>query len=199
MKQAQAIFWTLLIGGFTVYALVADFRRAGQPTTTEATQEAESLYRQLPTFEARQDSVVQQAVAATAASTRATGRARAAEARSDSIRVVADSLEAEARRSDSSAIAWRAAHDARKREADSLRVALAHEKAATDSAKRAAALWQMAYLADSTRRLAVERVNYRIRQDIAKMAPPCQIGPLDCPSRRVAGVLGLIIGIAASR
>ena len=96
---------------------------------------------------------------------------------------------------DSAAVRWRLAYEASARDADTLRVQVVDLTAANVAAKAAIA---KLYIADSTSRArltASEAVNDKLAAAIAKAEAGCRIiGPIKCPTRTQAFVLGTIVG-----
>ena len=73
--------------------------------------------------------------------------------KTDTLHALADSLALEAQYTAN----WKSAYDARTKEADTLRVALNVARLLTDDAVQMASYWQLAFIADSTRREEAER------------------------------------------
>jgi hypothetical protein len=123
--------------------------------------------------------------------------AKAAASRADSLAIVA-------RTSADSATAWHRAYDARTEEAGKLQNALAQKDSALTSERSAFFQLSGAYDRDTLRRIAIEKVNDGLKDDIAKLQQPCRIvGPIPCPSRTavalLAGVGGALAGYGAHR
>jgi len=175
------------------------------PKIDPATQKSiDSLTTTQPTFDSTQHAIAQAVARDTIvtvihdkASNVALAEARTAQAR-------ADALAIEAGRAVDSATAWHRAYDARTEEAGKLRGALAEKDSALTSARSAFSRLAGAYSADTLRRLAIERVNKGLADDIAKLQQPCRIiGPVPCPSRTIvalaSGVGGAFLGYGAHR
>lgn len=114
----------------------------------------------------------------------------------------ADALAIEAGRATDSATAWHRAYDERTIEAGKLRTSLAEKDSALTSERSALFRLSGAYAADTLRRLAIEKVNRGLVDDIAKLNQPCRvIGPIPCPSRTIvalaSGVGGALLGYGA--
>jgi hypothetical protein len=106
-----------------------------------------------------------------------------------------------------SAAKYHAALDERTRERDTLLVAVAAKDSAykaqvAATAKEHSAFVNLstAYGADTTRRVALERVNAGLVKDIARLQQPCKlIGLVPCPSRTVTGLISAGVGYLAGR
>jgi hypothetical protein len=114
---------------------------------------------------------------------------------------------AAARTAADSATKYHAALDERTRERDTLLVTVTQKDSAyraqlAATAKEHSAFVNLstAYGADTSRRVALERVNAGLVADIARLQQPCKlIGPVPCPSRTVTGLLSAGLGYLAGR
>lgn len=100
---------------------------------------------------------------------------------------------------------WQDAYAARSAEADSL-LGVVAKKDSTINYWHAAYLAEhsakialtVAYTEDTTRRVALERVNADLQRSIAQLEQPCRIvGPIPCPSRTVTMVVSTVVTATA--
>ena len=204
LATAQAKFYGLGIAGvvaaiFAVGYLVKGWGGSSAPKIDPKTQHSiDSLTVTKPAFDSTQKAAAQRVAHDTIvtiihdkASNVALAAARTAQAR-------ADSLATEASRAADSATAWHRAYDARTTEATGLRVAVAEKDSALTSERDARITLARTYGADTLRRIAIERVNRGLQDDIAKLEQPCHIvGPIGCPSRTTTGVIAALLGAGA--
>lgn len=195
--SAVAAVILVIVGGLWLWSR----HKGNEPKIPKETQETiDSLRVTKPVFEHTQDSIRRvvvydtvQATRAQAAAEKARASAKAQQHRADSLAVVAATAAVD------SARAWHAAYDARTAEAEQLRTAFAEKDSAYRSERHARQALEVSYGADTTRRVAIEKVNKDLLKAIDRLEQPCRVlGPIPCPTRTVAavgsGILGLIIG-----
>lgn len=186
----------LILGGLWLWSR----HKGNEPKIPKETQETiDSLRVTKPAFDHTQDSIRRIVVYDTMQATRAQAAAEKARASAQAQQHRADSLAVVARTSADSATAWHRAYDARTEEAVNLRTAFAEKDSAYRSERHARQALEVNYGADTTRRIAIEKVNKDLLQAIDRLEQPCRVlGPIPCPSRTVAavgtGILGLIVG-----
>ncbi len=195
------------VGWMTVsatLALVLLFSTCPRPDPKEKVpakvqKTVDSLEATRPAFDDRRDSVVRVVTIDTARAVRAERLARARRDSAEGARKEADSLAALARSSADSARLWHEAYDRRTAEADQLR----SSNAAADSALQAERsarvnLGQLLGASELRRRQAEEVAIPGLERAIAQLEKPCRIvGPIPCPSRRVAFLAGALGAVAA--
>jgi hypothetical protein len=202
-SRFNSVSLSLGVTAILVVATVLIFRGCGTPKQTEAdklppavVKTMDSLAHEQPAFVHRQDSLVKvvvfdtaRAVAYRKAEERAKMAAASAERRADSLGRVA-----------TSANEWHAAYEARSSQADTLKMALARADSVAEAERSARRTLALAYGADTTRRVAVEKLNADLREAIRSLEKPCRIiGPIPCPSRTASAGLGLLAGAVAGR
>lgn len=206
MKVQPSTAGWLVVTGALAAALV--FSYCGRPDPDEGKVPApiaktvDSLKTTAPDFAERRDSVVKVVTIDTARARRAEAAARAAELRAESERKAADSLAALAATSADSARLWHAAYDRRTTEAANLRVSLDSAHSATASERSARLSLDGLYREAERRRKTAEEVAIPgLEAAIAKLEKPCRVvGPIPCPSRRVAflaGAVGAVVIVSA--
>lgn len=155
----------------------------------------DSLDRTKPEFDRTQDSVIRRVVYDTV---RATGYKAAAERLSGRLRAsegLADSLARVAETTDSSATAWRSAYEERTKEAGILKQVVAQTDSAYQSERSARQSLQVAYGADTLRRIAIEKLNVDLRKAIDDLEPRCKFARfISCPSRTSVAVISAAAG-----
>jgi PBP1b-binding outer membrane lipoprotein LpoB len=189
----------LTAAGVVILALAIAFLLKGcgtpdKPKIDTKTQKSiDSLNATKPQFEKTKDSIITvvvhdtiRAAAVDRAANQTVARAQVAEHR-------ADSLAAVAQQHSDSAILWHNAYDARTVEADTLRKAVAQKDSAFQAERLAFVNLSALYGADTLRRIATEKVNLGLQNDIKKLQQPCTVpgtfGKIPCPSRTVTLVL----------
>lgn len=163
---------------------------------------ADSLEATRPEFDDRRDSVVRVVAVDTARAVRAERLARARKDSAAALRKEADSLASLARTSADSATLWREAYERRTAEADQLRSSAAAADSALQAERSARVnLGQLFNAAEARRRTAEEVVIPGLERAISQLEKPCRIvGPIPCPSRRVAflaGAVGAVVAVSA--
>lgn len=199
MPEAISLAMVLLM----IVSALLIFRSCRRTEQTEAdklppavVKTMDSLDRTKPEFEARKDSIIRvvvfdtaRAVAFRRAEERAKLAASSAERRADSLAKLATTAQE-----------WHAAYDARTSEADTLKLALIRADSVSEAERRARVNLSLAYGADTTRRVALEKLTVDLRAAIVKLEKPCRLlGPIPCPSRSASAGLGLLAGALAGR
>jgi hypothetical protein len=226
LSEARALAWGraklagISLAGLVIIFLVIAFAvkscaPAPRPKIDPKTQKSiDSLDATKPGFEKQKDSLITVvkhdtifAKAADKASAEANTRAERSRASAVASGKRADSLAAVARAHADSALLWRNAYEQRTMQADTLTRTVA-EKDSALTAEHAAFLHEQdariglgrLFGADTLRRLAIEKVNKGLEDDIKKLQQPCRIvGPIPCPSRTVVGLLSATLGAVAGR
>jgi hypothetical protein len=153
----------------------------------------DSLATTKPAFDAHKDSVLAQVARDTVEVARYVKESADAERRAGDAGRRADSL-AELNSN------WQAAYEQRTEQVVDLKVSLAKKDSAWKDERSARLRVEGLYGADTTRRIALERLADGLRKDLAAAERPCRIvGPIPCPNRRTSAVGGLLLGGIASR
>lgn len=171
------------------------------PKIPPATQKSiDSLAATKPTFDSVQHAGQQKVARDTLTAITHKRQATQAEASANFAKITADSLAATAARAksaDSAAAAWKAAYEARTREAESWHVAAIRNDSAYQAERQARITAVNLYVADTSRRVAVEKVNSELQEAIKKLEVPCRVpgtfGKIPCPSRTVTMVLTAVV------
>ncbi len=202
----KRIYWIgvavlLLVGAVWLWSR----HKGNEPKIPIETQRTlDSLKETSWEFKHQKDSIIRVVVYDTVQAIRAETAARQARARAQTEQHRADSLAMVARTSTDSASTWRQAYEARTAEAVELRTTVAAKDSAYRFERDARQALSVLYGADTTRRIAIERVNADLVKAIARLEQPCRvIGPIPCPSRTasaiLAGTLGAIAGNQVKR
>lgn len=191
------VFLYMLLAALAVL-LVLSFARRAHPLVSAATHSAiDSLQRTRPASTHTIDSLKASADAASALASRATSRARVAEASAKAAGLRADTAAAEAGRRDSAASPWKLAYELRTVERDTLRVALIQRDSAARADSVALRDTRLSLDTSETRRITAEALVDTLNTAVKKAERGCRIAWLiPCPNRKVVAVVAAVAGAA---